>query len=79
VQSILVHYTPKTINTTSDFVRSKKVATNVNKPTLLDEIQKYQMESNEAWNGELVLKDEHILNEDQLPIKFKLLVHNFLR
>ncbi|KAG2172397.1 hypothetical protein INT43_004939 [Umbelopsis isabellina] len=79
VQSILNHYTSKTINTSNDFVRSKKVATNMNKPTLLDEIQKYQMECKESWRGELILGDEHTTNEDQLPIKFRLLVHNFLR
>ncbi|KAJ2960873.1 hypothetical protein NQZ79_g3872 [Umbelopsis isabellina] len=79
VQSILAHYTSKTINTSNDFVRSKKVATNINKPTLLDEIQKYQKEHKETWRGELIIGDERTTNQDQLPIKFRLLVHNFLR
>lgn len=79
VQSILVHYTSKTINTSNDFVRSKKVATNMNKPTLLDEIQKYQTEYKETWRGELILGDERNTKQDQFPIIFRLTVHNFLR
>lgn len=76
VQSILCHYTSKTIDTSSQFARNRKGTGSVTKPSLYDIIQGIQHVRSAAWTADLVLNEESL---KQGAPRINLLVHNLLR
>ncbi|KAI8584515.1 hypothetical protein K450DRAFT_216718 [Umbelopsis ramanniana AG] len=76
IQSILCHYTSKTIDTSSQFARNRKGTGNITKPSLYDITQGIQAVRNVAWTGDLILNEELLT---QGVSKINLLVHNLLR
>ena len=75
----MYYYTSKSIDTSNDFVRSKKSSANVTKPSLLDVIQSSQITDKVVWAGDLILDETNTSADDPDIHKLKLLVHNFLR
>ena len=76
IQSILCHYTSKTIDTSSQIARNRKGTGSVTKPSLYDITQDIQTVQSAAWTGDLVLNEELLT---QGASKINLLVHNLLR
>jgi len=79
IQNLMYYYTSKSIDTSNDFVRSKKSSANVTKPSLLDVIQSSQITDKVVWAGDLILDETNTSADDPDIHKLKLLVHNFLR